>query len=120
MSHSDFAAGIGWRRPVCAGHSSIRPKTCENPSMYISPRSRTLTMVCFFVASLSPALAQEPMTNGAAPAEMAASAEHAGITGKERLGEKWTDEQRTDNCKVPLGKRGSKPRPDTCPAVSAK
>jgi hypothetical protein len=40
------------------------------------------------------------------------------LTGKERLGPKWTDEQRTDNCRVPLDKRGAKPRPDTCPGHS--
>ncbi len=33
-------------------------------------------------------------------------------TGKERLGDKWQDEQRVDNCKVPEGLRGAKPRPD--------
>jgi hypothetical protein len=36
------------------------------------------------------------------------------LTGKERLGEKWMDEQRLDNCKVPPDKRGAKPRPDKC------
>jgi hypothetical protein len=36
------------------------------------------------------------------------------LTGKERLGSKWMDEQRVDNCKVPIDKRGTKPRPDTC------
>jgi hypothetical protein len=36
------------------------------------------------------------------------------LTGKERLGEKWTDEQRVDNCRVPVDKRGAKPRPDAC------
>ena len=36
-------------------------------------------------------------------------------TGKERLGEKWSDEQRVDNCKVPPDKRGPKPRPENCP-----
>jgi hypothetical protein len=35
-------------------------------------------------------------------------------TGKERLGGKPSDEQREDNCKVPLDLRGSKPRPDDC------
>jgi hypothetical protein len=35
-------------------------------------------------------------------------------TGKERLDEKWKDEQRVDNCKVPLDKQGPKPRPDSC------
>jgi len=33
-------------------------------------------------------------------------------TAKERLGGKATDEQRVDNCKVPLDQRGAKPRPD--------
>ena len=32
----------------------------------------------------------------------------------ERLGGKASDEQRVDNCKVPLDQRGSKPRPDDC------
>jgi hypothetical protein len=35
-------------------------------------------------------------------------------TGKERLGPKWTDEQRIDNCKVPVDRRGNKPRPNLC------
>ena len=35
-------------------------------------------------------------------------------TGKERLGGKASDEQRVDNCKVPLELRGAKPRPDQC------
>jgi hypothetical protein len=36
------------------------------------------------------------------------------LTGKERLGAKWMDDQRVDNCKVPIEKRGSKERPDSC------
>jgi hypothetical protein len=39
------------------------------------------------------------------------------LTGKERLGKKWMDEQRIDNCKVPIDKRGTKPRRSTCPQV---
>ena len=39
------------------------------------------------------------------------------FTGKERLGEKWKDQQRIDNCKVPFDKRGTKPRPDGCAHV---
>jgi hypothetical protein len=38
-------------------------------------------------------------------------------TGKERLGNKWSDEQRVDNCKVPPDKRGTKPRSDSCAEV---
>lgn len=39
------------------------------------------------------------------------------LTGKERLGRKWMDEQRIDNCNVPVDKRGSRPRPSACPQV---
>jgi hypothetical protein len=37
------------------------------------------------------------------------------LTRKERLGPKWTDEQRIDNCHVPIDKRGSRPRSSACP-----
>jgi hypothetical protein len=40
-------------------------------------------------------------------------------TGKERLGGKASDEQRVDNCKVPLDLRGSTPRPDDCGDVAS-
>jgi hypothetical protein len=39
------------------------------------------------------------------------------LTGKERLGRKWMDEQRIDNCKIPLDKQGAKPRSSACPHV---
>jgi hypothetical protein len=41
----------------------------------------------------------------------------ASLTGKERLGRKWMDEQRIDNCNVPIDKRGARPRPSTCAHV---
>jgi hypothetical protein len=37
------------------------------------------------------------------------------LTLEARLGAKWTDERRIDNRKVPVGERGSRPRPDACP-----
>jgi hypothetical protein len=48
------------------------------------------------------------------PAMEAARATGAGSTLKERLSDKASDEQRVDNCKVPVDRRGSKPRPDGC------
>jgi hypothetical protein len=39
------------------------------------------------------------------------------LTGKERLGRKWMDEQRIDNCKVPADKQGGRPRSSECPHV---
>jgi hypothetical protein len=35
-------------------------------------------------------------------------------TGKERLGDKASDEQRVDDCKVPPQRRGRRIRPDAC------
>jgi hypothetical protein len=39
----------------------------------------------------------------------------ASVTGKERLSDKASDEQRIDDCKVPVERR-SRPRPTSCPA----
>jgi hypothetical protein len=39
------------------------------------------------------------------------------LTGKERLGRKWMDEQRIDNCKVPADKQGARPRSNACPHI---
>jgi hypothetical protein len=67
----------------------------------------------FFVASLlaTPATLVQAGDGrqGAAKSDSPAT-----LTGKERLGPKWTDEQRIDNCKVPPDKRGTKPRPSAC------
>ena len=82
--------------------------------------SLTATLL-LVIAALTPAGAQEqkPAAPAAAPphAEAAAPAKARALSGKERLSEKWTDEQRVDNCKVPPEKRGSTPRPDACPAA---
>jgi hypothetical protein len=63
----------------------------------------------------APAHAQDnPRLNQPAPN---AATSPATLTGKERLGRKWMDEQRIDNCNVPIDKRGSRPRPTVCPHV---
>ena len=89
-------------------------------------RSRVVATGCFLLAtSMSSSFAQEraPVAEGRAiraPEAVLSPSMVSGVTGKERLGEKWTDEQRVDNCKVPPDRRGSRPRPDTCPSFSAK
>jgi len=73
------------------------------------------------LSAVSIASAQTPIAGSPAappPANVAAPAPKV-LTGKERLGEKWTDEQRIDNCKVPVDKRGTKPRPDSCAKPSS-
>jgi hypothetical protein len=70
-------------------------------------------LLTFVIAAVLPWNAgAQPLPNGGN-----AASPHSGPvrTGKERLGDKWTDEQRVDNCKVPIEKRGKKPRPGTCP-----
>jgi hypothetical protein len=74
------------------------------PPMRLASRANMLSVAFLLaLAASSPALAQS-----------AASSPQGTLTGKERLGEKWKDEQRIDNCKVPSEKRGAKPRPEGC------
>jgi len=62
-----------------------------------------------------PALAQDAPHDLAPPGVVIPSPNSpAVLTGKERLGRKWMDEQRIDNCNVPTDKRGTKPRPSIC------
>ena len=76
----------------------------------------TGTMGAFLAICLAlPTAAQENSRRGE-PAPNSATSP-ATMTGKERLGTKWMDEQRIDNCNVPIDKRGSKPRPSVCPHV---
>ena len=63
------------------------------------------------IAALSPAIAQEQSHTAKGPETILTSRV---LTGKERLGRKWMDDQRIDNCKVPIDKRGTKPRFYTC------
>jgi hypothetical protein len=66
-----------------------------------------------------PVSAQDGMQAGQVSPSAVASPSNAPatLTGKERLGRKWMDEQRIDNCKVPIDKRGTKPRPSDCPHI---
>ena len=53
------------------------------------------------------------------PNPPALSPSRAGETLKERLSDKASDDQRVNNCKVPLNRRGAKIRPDTCSGDAA-
>jgi hypothetical protein len=76
--------------------------------------SRSLVSILTVCLTL-PVLAQNaPSLDQPAPN---ATVQQETLTGKERLGPKWTDEQRIDNCKVPADKRGTKPRSSACPHI---
>jgi hypothetical protein len=76
---------------------------------------QALFVVVLAICPAPPAAAQDrPLVQPAAGAATGPLNSPASLTGKERLGRKWMDEQRIDNCKVPIDKRGTKPRPSTC------
>ncbi|WP_035728085.1 hypothetical protein [Bradyrhizobium murdochi] len=87
----------------------------------MEPIHRGLISFIFALCFASEVLAQERQPGQTAPnAETALPADGSSLTGKERLGKKWMDEQRIDNCNVPIDKRGSKPRSMTCTRVPAE
>jgi hypothetical protein len=59
----------------------------------------------------APAPASDPQSQANASADQPKTSVR---TGKERLGQKWSDEQRIDDCGVPAEMRGRGNRPD-CP-----
>jgi hypothetical protein len=81
---------------------------------------RPLLVLLFATYIALPASAQNRAPTGDPPMPNATTQPldgHGVLTGKERLGKKWMDEQRIDNCKVPIDKWGNKPRPGTCPQI---
>ena len=75
-------------------------------------------VVLLAIAPAFAACAQNAPVEQAAPnAVSPPSNRPASLTGKERLGRKWMDEQRIDNCKVPADKRGTRTRSSSCARV---
>lgn len=74
---------------------------------------RLISLLCVLSIG-SAAVAQDRQPDQTAPDAETTPADRPSLTGKERMGRKWMDEQRIDNCNVPADKRGSKPRPGNC------
>jgi hypothetical protein len=81
-------------RAVSTMHSKIR-------------RLIAILLACSWAVAANGAASSQEI----APKQLAAEPAR---TAKERLSGKSADEQRVDNCKVPLESRGPKPRPDHC------
>ena len=100
-----------------AWDDTIRPVIITG-AMLMHLLSRRLVALAFTAAVFAPvavgAQTISPTNGPKSPGTATPPNGAAQLTGKERLGEKWKDEQRTDNCNVPLDKRGTKPRPDSC------
>lgn len=54
---------------------------------------------------------QPPITSAEQQGQTESKPAEASRTGKERLGPKWSDEQRIDDCNVPKEKRAGSARP---------
>jgi hypothetical protein len=81
----------------------------------MEPIYRGLIILVVAVCFASESFAQDRQADQTGPgAEAALPANGPSRTGKERMGRKWMDEQRIDNCNVPIDKRGNKPRPANC------
>ena len=76
---------------------------------------RSLRFLLVAVCGSSAAIAQDRQADQTTPnAATVAPANGPSLTGKERMGRKWMDEQRIDDCNVPIDKRGSRTRPGNC------
>jgi hypothetical protein len=82
---------------------------------FLANQALAMTLMAAALASVdASAQKSDQATSGQAVGTITPSNEAAGLTGEERLGGKWKDEQRIDNCRVPLDKRGTKVRADNC------
>jgi hypothetical protein len=79
--------------------------------------SRGLIIFLVAMGYASATFSQDRQSDQTAPGTEAGMANGPSRTGKERMGRKWMDEQRIDNCNVPIDKRGSRPRSSTCPHI---
>jgi hypothetical protein len=71
-------------------------------------------LALFFVIYSGLSAAAEKADTSDRPRQSVIQNSPGALTGKERLGKKWMDEQRVDNCRVPVEKRGTKGRPSGC------
>ena len=86
----------------------------RNTSLCLAAASAVLFLCPIAVEASSPPPANAAVTPQPATPQFATPQFATPKTGKERLSDKASDEQRVDNCKVPLDRRGLKSRPDEC------
>jgi hypothetical protein len=82
---------------------------------FLANQALAMTLMAAVLAPVDVGAQMIGQTNsGQALGTITPSNEADRLTGKERLSEKWKDNQRVDNCRVPIDKRGTKVRPDSC------
>jgi len=94
------------------GAGNLALHTNRGPTPAVKPLLSPALALLFAIVGAANGLAQE-QTRAGGDSTTAPNTTNP-LTGKERLGKKWMDEQRIDNCNVPIDKRGTKPRPSAC------
>ena len=92
----------------------------RNTCLYFAAASAVLFLCPIAVEASSPPPANAAVTPQPATPQFATPQFATPKTGKERLSDKASDEQRVDNCKVPPERQGTKPRPSACPQLDRK
>jgi hypothetical protein len=102
---AEDAAAVEWKGPPMP----------DVPRMTLRSPLRAMAWTLLLLVALAAATARaDGEASHTEASQMQASQAQPTRTAKERLGGKASDEQRLDNCKVPLDLRGPKPRPDDC------
>jgi hypothetical protein len=96
---------------LCNEPTISRCTTIRRTRSILKPLLCPAVALAIAILSASHGFAQDRTPAGSAPTTVNP------LTGKERLGRKWMDEQRIDNCKVPADKQGAKMRSSACPHV---
>jgi hypothetical protein len=101
---------VSYRQDSWLRRTNLTPNEATMGSLF------GLSLVTLLAIGLAQsAFAQDGPADQPAPGTTALPWNAPGVlTGKERLGRKWMDEQRIDNCNVPIDKRGNKPRSSGC------
>ena len=117
-ARSGISGGQPWSRVILIGRSGQPIANNLNLVRHcMRPINRIALGSLLFIGSMIPTPAQDKPFDPLAPSGVApVTPPPTTLTGKERLGRKWMDEQRIDNCKVPTDKRGTTPRPSSCEA----
>jgi hypothetical protein len=98
-----------------AAVESKGPPMPDVPRMTLRSPLRAVAWTLLLLVALAAATARaDGEASHTEASQIQASQAQPTRTAKERLGGKASDEQRLDNCKVPLDLRGPKPRPDDC------
>jgi hypothetical protein len=109
-------SGSGWQDRIAGFYSAPLSYPRAPPMTPLDKTHRFLLALLLGACFTMPASSQNvPPTSKAATSQDSPRV----LTGKERLGRKWMDEQRIDNCNVPIDKRGTKPRPSICHSAPA-